>query len=97
MNYNKNLYLKLVRYNAKLAGYDEEIHQSDKPNKKFYIITPEDKKVYFGARGYPDFLIYLLTEGEEEALRKRSHYRKRHSKDPRTKYSAGELARQILW
>jgi hypothetical protein len=97
MNYNKKLYLKLVRYNAKLAGYEEEIHQSDKPAKKFYIITPENKKVYFGARGMNDFLIYLLTEGEEEALKRRRLYRKRHNKDPRTKYSAGELAREILW
>jgi len=97
MSYDKDLYYKLVRYNAKIAGYDEEIHKSDKKEKKFYIINPEGKKIYFGANGYPDFIIYLLTEGEEEALRKRGHYRKRHSKDPRGKYTAGQLAREILW
>ena len=97
MNYSKKDYLELVRYNAKLAGYTEKIHESDKPEKKFYIITPENKKVYFGAKGYPDFLIYMLTEGIDEAIRKRGHYRARHKKDPRDKYSAGQLAREILW
>lgn len=97
MSYNKKLYYELVNYNAKLAGYTEKIHISDKPEKKFYIITPENKKIYFGASGYPDFLIYLLTEGEDEALRKRRHYRSRHRKDPRGKYTAGQLAREILW
>jgi hypothetical protein len=86
-----------VRYNAKLAGYKEKIYESDKKDKKFYIIDPDGKKIYFGASGYPDFLIYLLTEGEEEALRKRGHYRNRHKKDPTDKYSAGQLARVILW
>lgn len=97
MNYNKSDYLDLVRYNARLAGYTEEIHESDKPEKKFYIITPDDKKIYFGASGYKDFLIYLLTEGIEIALKKRDNYRKRHRNDPRSKYSAGQLAREILW
>ena len=26
--------------------------KSDKPNKKYYIITNNNKKVYFGASGY---------------------------------------------
>ena len=32
--------------------------KSDKPIKKFYIITNDNKKVYFGASGYEHF-----TEG----------------------------------
>ena len=32
-------------------------YKSDKPNKKYYIITNENKKVYFGAAGYSDFTI----------------------------------------
>ena len=30
-------------------------YKSDKPEKKYYIITKDDKKVYFGADGYDDF------------------------------------------
>ena len=31
---------------------------SDKPNKKYFIITNNNKKVYFGASGYSDFTIH---------------------------------------
>jgi hypothetical protein len=30
-------------------------YKSDKPNKKYYIITNDNKKVYFGASNYSDF------------------------------------------
>ena len=30
-------------------------YKSDKPNKKYYIITNHDKKVYFGQAGASDF------------------------------------------
>ena len=33
-------------------------YKSDKPNKKYYIITNNNKKVYFGASGYSDFTIH---------------------------------------
>ena len=33
-------------------------YKSDKPNKKYYIITNNNKKVYFGASGYSDFTIF---------------------------------------
>jgi hypothetical protein len=33
-------------------------YKSDKPNKKFYIITNDNKKVYFGAAGMSDFTIH---------------------------------------
>jgi len=97
MDYNKKDYLELVRYNAKLAGYKEKIYESDKKDKKFYIIDPDGKKIYFGANTYPDFLIYLLTEGEEEALRKREMYRNRHSDYKKEKYTPGGLSWNILW
>jgi hypothetical protein len=31
---------------------------SDKPNKKYYIITNDNKKVYFGQAGHSDFTIH---------------------------------------
>ncbi len=30
-------------------------YKSDKPEKKYYIITKENKRVYFGAAGYEHF------------------------------------------
>jgi hypothetical protein len=33
-------------------------YKSDKPNKKNYIITNDNKKVYFGAAGYSNFTIH---------------------------------------
>ena len=38
-------------------------YKSDKPEKKYYIITNTNKKIYFGAAGYEDFTI---TKDEEQ-------------------------------
>jgi hypothetical protein len=48
-------------------------YKSDKPNKKYYIITNDNKKVYFGASGYSDFTIH-----KDEARKQR--YINRHKK-----------------
>ncbi len=37
-------------------------YKSDKAEKKYYIITKDKKKVYFGATGYEDF----TTHKDEE-------------------------------
>ena len=41
-------------------------YKSDKPNKKYYIITNDNKKVYFGQAGASDFTIH---KDEERKLR----------------------------
>ena len=46
----------------------------DRPEKKFYIITNDNKKVYFGAAGYEDF-----TTHKDEARKQR--YIARHKKN----------------
>ena len=33
-------------------------YKSDKPDKKYYIITNSGKKIYFGAAGMSDFTIH---------------------------------------
>ncbi len=33
-------------------------YKSDKPGKKYYIITENNRKIYFGASGYSDFTIH---------------------------------------
>jgi hypothetical protein len=49
-------------------------YKSDKPDKKYYIITNSDKKVYFGAAGMSDF-----TKHKDEARKQR--YIDRHKKN----------------
>jgi len=66
---------------------------SDKPGKKFYIITNNNKKVYFGAKGYEHY-----TNGHLDNIRKNS-YIKRHQKnenwnDPNT---SGYWSYRYLW
>ena len=70
-------------------------YKSDKPNKKYYIITNDNKKVYFGQFifGASDFTIH---KDEERKLR----YIKRHNNENWTKSglnSAGFWSRWLLW
>ena len=52
-------------------------YKSDKPTKKYHIITNDNKKVYFGATGYSDFTIH-----KDEARKQRSidRHKKNESK-----------------
>ena len=69
-------------------------YKSDKPNKKYYIITNDNKKVYFGATGYSDFTIH-----KDETRKQR--YINRHKKNENWTKSgintAGFWSRWILW
>jgi hypothetical protein len=74
------------------------LYKSDKPTKKYYVEfenpdSKKSKKIYFGAAGYPDFIL----SGDEE---KKKRYIARHKK--RENWSspyagAGVWARYILW
>ena len=69
-------------------------YKSDKPNKKYYIITNDNKKVYFGASGYSDFTIH-----KDEARKQR--YLNRHRNNENWTKSgintAGWWSCWILW
>ena len=68
-------------------------YKSEKPNKKYFIITKDNKKVYFGASGYSDFTI---NKDEERKLR----YIKRHNNENWTKSgidTAGWWSFKYLW
>lgn len=75
---------------------------SDKPSKKYLIITPENKKVYFGQMGYGDYLIWNREKGADFADKKQKAYVARHSKmgEDWTKSgidTPGWWARYLLW
>ena len=69
-------------------------YKSDKPNKKYYIITNNDKKVYFGQAGASDF-----THHKDEARKQR--YINRHKNNEIWSKSgvdtAGFWSRWLLW
>ena len=46
-------------------------YKSDKPDKKYYIITKTGKKVYFGASGYEDYTMH-------KDLKRKERYISRH-------------------
>ena len=64
----------------------------DKPEKKFYIITNDNKKVYFGAAGYEDF-----TTHKDEARKQRYIARHKKNEDWDDINSAAFWSRFYLW
>ena len=69
-------------------------YKSDKPGKKYFIITESNKKVYFGASGYSDFPTH-----KDEARKQR--YINRHKNNENWTKSgidtAGFWSRWLLW
>ena len=69
-------------------------YKSDKPDKKYYIITNDNKKVYFGQASASDFTLH-----KNEA--RKNLYINRHKKNENwTKSginSAGFWSRWLLW
>lgn len=69
-------------------------YKSDKPDKKFFIITNTGKRVYFGATGYEHY-----TQGHLD-IKRRNAYIKRHMRNnenwnnPNT---SGWWALKFLW
>ena len=67
-------------------------YKSDKPTKKYFIITDKNKKIYFGSAGMSDFTIH---KDEQRKLR----YINRHKKNENwnDKNTAGFWSRWLLW
>ena len=69
-------------------------YKSDKPEKKYYIITKDNKRVYFGAAGYSNF-----TKHKDEERKQR--YINRHKNNEDWSKSgidtAGFWSRWLLW
>ena len=69
-------------------------YKSDKPEKKYFIVTNTNKKVYFGQAGADDF----TTHKDEE--RKQRYIRRHKNREDWTKNginSAGFWSRWYLW
>ena len=66
---------------------------SDKPNKKYFIITPSGKKIYFGAAGYEHYTDGHLNEKRRQLYEKR-HLKRENWNDPNT---SGFWSYRYLW
>jgi hypothetical protein len=69
-------------------------YKSDKPDKKFYIITNDNKKVYFGAAGMSDFSIH------KDEIRKLKYVVRHQKRENWTKTgidTPGFWSRWYLW
>jgi hypothetical protein len=69
-------------------------YKSDKPDKKYFIITSSGRKVYFGASGYEDFTIH------KDQLRKELYIKRHQARENWNKSginTAGFWSRWLLW
>jgi hypothetical protein len=97
LNINPQDYINLVKMNAFNNGYDANKIEFSNDNKHKLIY---DNKIKFGAVGYNDYLIYLLTIDKQTALNERNNYRKRSYKtmeNTKNDFSKASLSYYILW
>ena len=69
-------------------------YKSDRPEKKFYIITKDNKKVYFGASGYED---YTMHKDDERKKRYIARHQSREDWSIDGIDTAGWWSRYLLW
>jgi hypothetical protein len=67
-------------------------YKSDKPDKKFYIITKDNKRVYFGSAGMSD---YTIHKDDERKLRYIKRHQERENWDDFN--TAGAWSKEFLW
>ena len=70
-------------------------YKSDKPNKKYYIITNNNKKVYFGQAGYEHF-----SDGHKDEARKQRYINRHKNNEVWSKSgidTAGFWSYWLLW
>lgn len=101
---DKEIYLEAVKVLATKKGYDPNniFFSIDKKDKKLYYLY-NNKKIYFGASNYNDFIIYSFKEyrGDDiNALEKKHNYHQRAKETARktkNKYSPANLSLNLLW
>lgn len=70
-------------------------YKSDKPKKKFFIITSTGKKVYFGASGYEDYTMHKDPKRKELYIKRHSKMGENWGKSGID--TSGFYARWLLW
>jgi hypothetical protein len=106
LKFSPEAYLMVAKRVAKREGYDpEKVSFAMNNDNKLRYDSP-DGPVYFGKAGYGDYIIWLFEERNNNvpkgfADQKRRVFRKSHGAMTKKynlgKYSANELAINILW
>ena len=75
-------------------GKPTKLYKSDKPDKKYYVLDEENKKVYFGQMGYEDFTKHKDEDRRRDYLNRATKIKGNWKNN---KYSPNNLAINILW
>jgi hypothetical protein len=84
-----------TRSQAKKLGVT--VRRSTSKGKKLDVFKNGKKVASIGALGYADYPTFVRTRGKAFAERRRSAYKKRHSRDRSVKGSRGYYADKLLW
>ena len=67
-------------------------YKSDRPDKKYFIITNDNKKIYFGQASASDFTLH-----KDETRKQRYINRHKKNENWNNKDTAGFWSRWLLW
>ncbi len=70
-------------------------YKSDKQGKKYYIITNDNKKIYFGAAGMSDCTIHKDEQGRQQYINRHKNSNENRSKSGID--TAGWWSLKYLW
>jgi hypothetical protein len=84
-----------TRNQAKKLGV--QVRRSTSKGKKIDVFKNGKKIASVGALGYKDYPSFIKSHGKSYADKRRSAYKKRHSKDRSKKGSRGYYADKLLW
>lgn len=74
--------------------YNLKLYRSERKGKKYYIITPDNKMVHFGAMNYEDYTKHKDDSRKDRYLKRASKIKGDWESD---EYSPNNLAMRILW
>jgi len=87
-------YEQAQKMTNKYFGKPTKLYKSDKPNKKYYVLDENNKKIYFGQMGYEDFTKHKDEERRKDYIRRAENIKGNWKNN---KYSPNNLAINILW
>lgn len=85
---------EVLKKAEKYLGKDIDLYISSKKGKKYMVQNPQGKWVHFGQLGFQDFTKHQDEKRRENYLKRTANMKGNWKND---KYSANNLARNILW
>lgn len=85
---------KVVSKKNSYLGKDVEIFISDNKDKKYMIITPDNKRVHFGNINYEDFTRHNNNDRRQNYIKRASNIKGNWKSN---KYSPNNMSLNLLW